>query len=51
LLQELIHIRRTAVSLRNEGRALNDEVLRQIEHELDLSEIRLSLIAPGRVCS
>jgi hypothetical protein len=30
--------------LRNEGR-LNDEVLRQIEHELDLSEIRLSLIA------
>jgi hypothetical protein len=30
--------------LRNEGR-LNDEVLRRIEHELDLSEIRLSLIA------
>jgi hypothetical protein len=30
--------------LRNEGR-LNDEVLRQIELELDLSEIRLSLIA------
>ncbi|PYU06316.1 MAG: Na+/H+ antiporter [Acidobacteria bacterium] len=45
LLQELIRIERhTAVSLRNEGR-LNDEVLRQIEHELDLSEIRLSLIA------
>jgi CPA1 family monovalent cation:H+ antiporter len=44
LLRELIRIeRRTAVSLRNQGR-LNDEVLRRIEHELDLSEIRLSLM-------
>ena len=44
LLQELIQVERhTAVNLRNEGR-LNDEVLRRLEHELDLSEIRLSLM-------
>ena len=43
LLQQLIRIERhTAVSLRNQGR-LNDEVLRRIEHELDLTEIRLSM--------
>jgi len=44
LLKELIQIERhTAVSLRNQGR-LNDEALRRIEHELDLTEIRLSLM-------
>jgi monovalent cation/hydrogen antiporter len=44
LLKELLRVERhTAVSLRNQGR-LNDEVLRRIEHELDLSEIRLSLM-------
>ena len=43
LLGQLMRIERhTAVSLRNQGR-LNDEVLRRIEHELDLSEMRLSL--------
>jgi hypothetical protein len=37
LLRQLMRIERhTAVSLRNQGR-LNDEVLRRIEHELDLS--------------
>ena len=35
--------RQTAVKLRNEGR-INDEVLRRVEHELDLSEERLSLM-------
>jgi CPA1 family monovalent cation:H+ antiporter len=34
--------RKAAVRLRNEGR-INDEVLRRIEHELDLSETRLTL--------
>jgi monovalent cation/hydrogen antiporter len=34
--------RKTAVRLRNDGR-INDEVLRKLEHELDLSETRLSL--------
>ncbi len=44
LLQQLMRIERhTAVSLRNQGR-LNDEVLRRIEHELDLSEMRLALM-------
>src|SRR6266478_2690611 len=44
LLRQLMRIERhTAVSLRNQGR-LNDEVLRRIEHELDLSEMRLSLM-------
>jgi len=43
LLVELIRVeRKTAVRLRNEGR-INDEVLRKIEHELDLSETRLQL--------
>jgi CPA1 family monovalent cation:H+ antiporter len=43
LLRQLMRIERhTVVSLRNQGR-LNDEVLRRIEHELDLSEMRLSL--------
>ncbi len=42
LMGELIRVeRRIAVSLRNQGR-LNDEVLRRIEHELDLSELRRS---------
>jgi Na+/H+ antiporter len=35
--------RRTAVQLRNENR-INDEVLRKLEHELDLSDARLSLM-------
>ena len=43
ILGELLRLeRRTAVRLRNEGR-INDEVLRKIEHELDLSETRLTL--------
>jgi Na+/H+ antiporter len=36
--------RETALMLRNTGR-INDEVLRKIEHELDLTETRLSLIS------
>ena len=43
ILSELLRVeRKTAVRLRNEGR-INDEVLRKIEHELDLSETRLQL--------
>jgi Na+/H+ antiporter len=43
ILGELLHLeRKTALRLRNEGR-INDEVLRKIEHELDLSETRLTL--------
>jgi monovalent cation/hydrogen antiporter len=43
LLSELLRLeRRTAVQLRNDGR-INDEVLRKLEHELDLSETRLAL--------
>jgi CPA1 family monovalent cation:H+ antiporter len=43
ILGELLRLeRKTAVRLRNEGR-INDEVLRKIEHELDLSETRLTL--------
>jgi CPA1 family monovalent cation:H+ antiporter len=43
ILSELLRVeRRTAVRLRNEGR-INDDVLRKIEHELDLSETRLAL--------
>jgi Na+/H+ antiporter len=43
ILGELLRLeRKTAVRLRNEGR-INDEVLRRIEHELDLSETRLTL--------
>lgn len=43
VLAELLRLeRRTAVRLRNEGR-INDEVLRKIEHELDLSETRMAL--------
>jgi CPA1 family monovalent cation:H+ antiporter len=42
LSQELLDTeRKTAVQLRDDGR-INDEVLRQLEHELDLSETRLS---------
>ncbi len=41
--REMLQVeRQTAVSLRNEGR-INDEVLRRIERELDLSESRYSL--------
>ena len=41
LSRETLRIEReTAISLRNEGR-INDEVLRRIERELDLSESRL----------
>lgn len=43
VLAELLRLeRKTAVRLRNEGR-INDEVLRKIEHELDLSETRMAL--------
>jgi Na+/H+ antiporter, bacterial form len=43
LLGELLRLeRKTAVELRNDGR-INDEVLRKLEHELDLSETRLAL--------
>jgi len=43
ILGQLLHLeRKTALRLRNEGR-INDEVLRKIEHELDLSETRLTL--------
>ena len=38
--------RETAVRLRNEGR-INDEVLRNLERELDLSETRLAHPASG----
>ena len=44
LTRELLRAeRKTAVRLRNEGR-INDEVLRKVEHELDLTETRLSLM-------
>jgi len=40
LSRELIQVeRRTAIRLRNEGR-INDDLLREIEHELDLAESR-----------
>lgn len=43
LLGEMLRLeRKTAVQLRNEGR-INDEVLRKLEHEIDLSETRLAL--------
>jgi len=43
LLGEMLRLeRKTALTLRNEGR-INDEVLRKLEHELDLSETRLTL--------
>lgn len=43
ILGELLRMeRRTAVRLRNDGR-INDEVLRKIERELDLSETRMAL--------
>src|SRR5215470_1716561 len=43
LLGEMLRLeRKTAVALRSEGR-INDEVLRKLEHELDLSETRLAL--------
>jgi monovalent cation/hydrogen antiporter len=44
LMREMLDAERlTALRLRNEGR-INDEVLRKVEHELDLTETRLSLI-------
>lgn len=43
VLGELLRVeRKAAVRLRNEGR-INDEVLRKIENELDLSETRMAL--------
>jgi len=43
LVRELTRVeRQTAVKLRNEGR-INDEVLRQIEYELDLTETKYAL--------
>jgi monovalent cation/hydrogen antiporter len=42
LSRELLHVeRRTAVRLRNERR-ISDELLRELEHELDLNEARLA---------
>jgi len=43
LLGEMLRIeRRTAVQMRNEG-AIDDELLRQLERELDLTEERLTI--------
>src|SRR5271154_1936358 len=43
VLKEMLRVeRKTAVRLRNDGR-INDEVLRKLEHELDLSEMRIAL--------
>lgn len=43
LLREMVRVeRRTAVHLRNEGE-INDELLRQLERELDLTEERLTM--------
>jgi Na+/H+ antiporter len=43
ILSDVLRLeRKTALRLRNEGR-INDEVLRKIEYELDLSETRLTL--------
>jgi CPA1 family monovalent cation:H+ antiporter len=43
LTRETVRVEReTAVRLRNEGR-INDEVLRRIEHELDLSDARFAM--------
>ncbi len=45
LVREMLRVeRQTALQLRKEGR-INDEVLRKVEHELDLSETRLSLMS------
>jgi NhaP-type Na+/H+ or K+/H+ antiporter len=45
LSRQLLRVERdTALRLRNEGR-INDEVLRQLERELDLTETRLSSMA------
>jgi CPA1 family monovalent cation:H+ antiporter len=44
--RQLVQIEReTAVRLRNEG-MISDQVLRQLEYELDLSETRLGPITP-----
>src|SRR5262249_17495308 len=43
LIRELTRVeRQTAVRLRNQGR-INDEVLRQIQYELDLTETKYAL--------
>jgi monovalent cation/hydrogen antiporter len=43
MLKELLRVeRKTALGLRSEGQ-ISDEVLRRIEHELDLSETRMTL--------
>ena len=43
LMSDLLRLeRKTAVQMRNDGR-INDEILRKLEHELDLSETRLTL--------
>jgi hypothetical protein len=36
--------RQTALKLRDDGR-IDDEVLRKVEHEVDLTETRLSLMS------
>jgi hypothetical protein len=43
VMGQLLRIeRKAAIQLRNDGR-INDEVLRKLEYELDLSETRLEL--------
>ena len=47
LMRELLRVeRQTAVRLRNEGR-INDETLRELEHELDLREVQTPEGMPG----
>ena len=47
LARELARIERdAAIRLRDEGR-IDDDALRQIEHELDLTEARLQEARPG----
>ena len=47
LLRELLRIeRQTAIQLRDEGK-INDEVLRQLEHELDLREAGPTHVSPA----
>jgi len=46
-MRELLRVeRQTAVRLRNEGR-INDETLRELEHELDLREVQTAEGMPG----
>ena len=48
LSRDLLHVEhQTALRLRDEGR-ITDDVLRQLEHELDLSETRLKVAIDGQ---